>query len=94
MSPKPMGNSGLGRFGLGPKLCDTTRGGVVIVADPSQEDPTPERKLADDALRDSEARYRRLFEAAPDGILILDGYSGLITDVNPYLISLLDYPRE
>ncbi|HEY4763793.1 MAG TPA: PAS domain S-box protein, partial [Candidatus Sulfotelmatobacter sp.] len=64
------------------------------MADPSQEDPTLERKLADDALRDSEARYRRLFETAQDGILILDGYSGLITDVNPFLMSLLDYPRE
>ena len=64
------------------------------MADPSQEDPALERKLADDALRASEARYRRLFETAQDGILILDGHSGLITDVNPFLISLLDYPRE
>jgi PAS domain S-box-containing protein len=63
------------------------------VADPSQEDTALERKLADDALRASEARYRRLFETAQDGILILDGHSGLITDVNPFLISLLDYPR-
>ena len=52
------------------------------------------RKRADDALGVSEARYRRLFEAAQDGILILDGQSGLITDVNPFLISLLDYSRE
>jgi two-component system cell cycle sensor histidine kinase/response regulator CckA len=64
------------------------------VADPSKEDPTLERKLADDALRDSEARYRRLFETAQDGILILDAHSGLITDVNPFLIRLLDYARE
>jgi PAS domain S-box-containing protein len=64
------------------------------VVDASKEDPTLERKLADDALRDSEARYRRLFETAQDGILILDAYSGLITDVNPFLISLLAYPRE
>jgi PAS domain S-box-containing protein len=45
-------------------------------------------------LKDSEARYRRLFETAQDGILILDAKSGLITDVNPYLMQLLDYPRE
>jgi len=53
-----------------------------------------ERKLAEEALRASEARYRRLFETAQDGVLILDAQSGLIVDVNPFLIRLLDYPRE
>jgi PAS domain S-box-containing protein len=52
------------------------------------------REDADDALRTSEARYRRLFETAQDGILILDAHSGLITDVNPFLTTLLDYSRE
>jgi two-component system, cell cycle sensor histidine kinase and response regulator CckA len=46
------------------------------------------------ALRDSEARYRRLFETAQDGILILDAQRGSITDVNPYLMKLLDYSRQ
>ncbi|HEX3094202.1 MAG TPA: PAS domain S-box protein, partial [Candidatus Angelobacter sp.] len=46
------------------------------------------------AIRDSEARYRRLFEAAQDGILVLDADTGLITDVNPFLMELLDYSRE
>jgi len=64
------------------------------VADPLSNDPTLERKDADDALRTSEARYRRLFESAQDGLLILDAYTGRITDVNPFLIRLLDYPRE
>lgn len=45
-------------------------------------------------LKDSELRYRRLFEAAQDGILILDAETGLIEDVNPYLITLLGYSRE
>lgn len=43
---------------------------------------------------ESELRYRRLFEAAQDGILILDATTGLIEDVNPYLIKLLGYTRE
>ena len=45
------------------------------------------------SLKDSEARYRRLFEAAQDGILILDAGTGLIEDVNPYLITMLGYSR-
>jgi PAS domain S-box-containing protein len=44
-------------------------------------------------LEESEARYRRLFETAKDGILILDGVSGRITDVNPFLQDLLGYSK-
>ncbi len=44
--------------------------------------------------KDSEVRYRRLFEAAQDGILILDAVTGAITDVNPYLIKMLGYSRD
>src|ERR1035438_1865710 len=47
-----------------------------------------------EALRNSETRYRRLFETAQDGILILDARTGSITDVNPFLVKLLDYSRE
>ena len=42
----------------------------------------------------SESRYRRLFESAKDGILILDAETGMITDVNPFLIELLGYTKE
>jgi len=45
-------------------------------------------------IRTSELRYRRLFEAAQDGILILDANTGAITDVNPFLIKMLGYSRE
>jgi diguanylate cyclase (GGDEF)-like protein/PAS domain S-box-containing protein len=44
-------------------------------------------------IRTSELRYRRLFEAAQDGILILDAETGAITDVNPFLIKMLGYSR-
>jgi len=64
------------------------------VEDRLKDDLAWVRKGADEVFCASEARYRRLFEAAQDGILILDGHSGLITDVNPFLVSLLDYPRE
>jgi PAS domain S-box-containing protein/putative nucleotidyltransferase with HDIG domain len=43
------------------------------------------------ALQDSEMQYRRLFEAAKDGILILDADSGKIIDANPYILNLLSY---
>jgi PAS domain S-box-containing protein len=46
------------------------------------------------ALEASELRYRRLFETAQDGILILNGETGRIIDVNPFLLDLLDYPFE
>jgi PAS domain S-box-containing protein len=50
-----------------------------------------ERKKAEDALCASETRYRRLFESAKDGILILDADTGQVVDANPFLISLLGY---
>ena len=46
------------------------------------------------SLEASELRYRRLFETAQDGILILDADTGKIIDVNPFLLDLLDYPFE
>lgn len=44
-------------------------------------------------IRTSEIRYRRLFESARDGILILDAATQKITDVNPFMVKLLGYPR-
>jgi PAS domain S-box-containing protein len=46
------------------------------------------------SLRGSELQYRRLFEAAKDGILILNSETGQIEDVNPFLVGLLGYSRE
>jgi PAS domain S-box-containing protein len=45
----------------------------------------------DQALRESEMRYRRLFEAAQDGILLINAKTGQIEDANPYLVSMLGY---
>ncbi len=46
------------------------------------------------ALRASELSYRRLFEAAQDGILILEAETGRITDVNPFLVHLLGFSAD
>ena len=53
-----------------------------------------ERAQTDEALKESEARYRRLFETARDGILILDAVTGQIADVNPFLLEMLGYSHD
>jgi len=53
-----------------------------------------DHKRSEEALKISETRYRRLFESAQDGILILDAETGQITDVNPFLIEMLGYSHE
>ena len=55
---------------------------------------TINEKTEEKALRASELRYRRLFESARDGILILDAQTGQVVDVNPFLIRLLGMSRE
>ena len=45
-------------------------------------------------LRNSELRYRRLFEAARDGILILNAETGGIEDANPFMSELLGYTHD
>lgn len=57
------------------------------------EDVTERRQAAHD-LKVSESRYRRLFETAQDGILILDAQTRLIDDANPFLTDMLGYARE
>jgi PAS domain S-box-containing protein len=49
---------------------------------------------SEQAIRASELSYRRLFEAAKDGILILDADTGRINDANPFLIELLGFSHS
>jgi PAS domain S-box-containing protein len=48
---------------------------------------------AEKLLHDSELRYRRLFETAQDGILLVDFKTGMILDANQFLIDLLGYSK-
>ncbi len=53
-----------------------------------------ERKELEEALQVSETFFRRLFEDAREGILILDAETGQISDVNPFLMEMLGYSHE
>jgi PAS domain S-box-containing protein len=53
-----------------------------------------ERKAAAKKINISELHYRRLFETARDGILILDSETGKITDANPFMVELLGYSHD
>jgi len=53
-----------------------------------------ELMIKDKLLATSEIRYRRLFESAKDGILILDAETGMIMVVNPFLIEMLGYSQD
>lgn len=82
-------------LGVGNKPVDYTEKDMEIVAFLS--DITWEivrSKRAEDALIESEKRYRRLFESAKDGILILDADTGQVVDVNPFLSRLLGYSHS
>jgi PAS domain S-box-containing protein len=50
-----------------------------------------ERRRAEEALEESETRYRRLFETAQDGILILDAGTELIEDANRFILDMLGF---
>jgi len=56
--------------------------------------PEKKHRSAEYALKVSELRYRRLFETAQDGILILNADNGQIDDVNPFLTDMLGYSRK
>jgi PAS domain S-box-containing protein len=53
-----------------------------------------ERRQAVDKMRISEIRYRRLFETANDGLILLDPVTRKITEVNPFMTTLLGYSHD
>jgi PAS domain S-box-containing protein len=71
-----------------------TRLGPALERELRDTEVRREHRRMQAALRASEARYRRLFETARDGIFILDAATGRIIDVNPFLTALLGHSRE
>lgn len=47
-----------------------------------------------ESLKGSEKQYRRLFESAKDGILIIDADTGRVIDANPFLLALIGCSYE
>ncbi|MCA1757856.1 MAG: PAS domain S-box protein [Bacteroidales bacterium] len=66
----------------------------VAVTNNQERSSNKKKSLLLEELYASEERYRRLFESAKDGILILDAETGKIVDVNPFLIELLGYSKK
>jgi PAS domain S-box-containing protein len=64
--------------------------GMILLA---IEDATEGQRAAE-TLSLSETRYRRLFETAQDGILIVDAGTGRVFDANPFLTDLLGYSHD
>ncbi|MFZ3138415.1 MAG: PAS domain S-box protein [Thermodesulfovibrionales bacterium] len=52
------------------------------------------RKQMENELRESEERYRRLFETSKDGILLLDKQTGNIVNINPAVVELFGDSSE
>ena len=75
---------------VGQGLLPMTNVNLIPINNGSQSSPTK----AQEELPISEMRYRRLFEAARDGILILDARTRKIIDVNPFMVELLGYTRD
>ncbi len=73
---------------------DLTRLVPAVLAAVRWEHERRARGRTEELLRVSEVRYRRLFEAAKDGILILDADTGQILDANPFMIELLGYSLD
>jgi PAS domain S-box-containing protein len=68
--------------------CDAE--GNVIRSYGVMTDVTERNRVAED-IRRSETRYRRLFECAHDGVVILDADTRKIIDANPFMTKLLGY---
>jgi PAS domain S-box-containing protein len=76
-----------------PELWDTPRHSRKQLPPASREAMINQKRTYAELLT-SEIRYRRLFEAARDGILILDPDSRKITEANPFMVELLGYSRD
>ena len=67
---------------------------ALLISSVRQHELREQAQKAEAALRLSETRYRRLFEAAHDGVLIVDTHTGKIIDANPFMTTLLSCTHD
>jgi len=67
--------------------------GAVIAVTVVSKDIT-ERKLAEEAVRESERKYRRLFATVPDAVMISDRTTGRFIDLNDSALRLYGYNKK
>jgi len=82
--------SGIERLILWHNAAILDAGGKIAGTISFGEDVT-EARINEAKIKESEIRYRRLFETAQDAILILDSKTGKILNANPYVEKLLEY---
>jgi len=70
------------------------RAAELVIANKELAFQNAEKAKRAEELITSETRYRRLFESAKDGIIILDAETGMIVDINPFLLEMLGYTHE
>jgi PAS domain-containing protein len=70
-----------------------TPGPIKPQARPGKMPPLEKSQPPETTIQASEEKFRRLFEASQDGILLLDAGTGIIGDVNPFVIEFLGYSR-
>ncbi|GAA3947065.1 PAS domain S-box protein [Allohahella marinimesophila] len=81
-------------YAKGRSLFDHTGNGRKALSFDGTAADITARKQAERQLNESEKRFRRLFESAKDGILILDAENMSIIDANPYMSELLGYSQQ
>jgi len=75
----------------GKVVFDTTNLSSKIIGT-SQDITTQE--LAQQSIKSSEIKYRRLFETSKEGLILIDASTGIISDINPFVIDFLGFNRE
>ena len=69
------------------------RRGVPVLIAGAMSDIT-DRKLAEEALRESEERFSKAFRASPDGLVISRISDGIILEVNDGFVAMSGYSRD